>query len=156
MYKDGNNKPSGAINRYLHLQYEFSSARLWLWLDRSWRRNGVTAANGRPIWAVRWVEVRVEQQEEPPHWFWASSSLWRQPTAVMRAAPFPLPSSDSRKLTSHLGASSFTVCRKIREKLEKVEEKHFSYSDWRKKLNALLRAELNHLQMFKGRSHLDL
>lgn len=47
----------------------------------------------------------------------ASSSLWRQPTAVMRAAPLPLPSSDSRKLTSHFGASSFTVCWKIREKL---------------------------------------
>lgn len=47
----------------------------------------------------------------------ASSSLWRQPTAVMRAAPFPLPSSESRKFTSHLGARSFTVCWKIREKL---------------------------------------
>lgn len=47
----------------------------------------------------------------------ASSSLWRQPTAVMRAAPFPLPSSESRKFTSHLGARSFTVCWKMREKL---------------------------------------
>lgn len=126
MYKDGNNKPSGSINRYLHLRCEFSSARLWLWAGPSGRRSGVTAANGRPVWAVRRVKVGVEQQDEgaePPHWFWASSSLWRQPTAVMRAAPFPLPSSDSRKLTSHLGASSLTVCRKIREKLRRVEER---------------------------------
>ena len=54
---------------------------------------------------------------ELPQCCCASSSLWRQPTAVMRAAPLPLPSSESRKLTSHFGASSFTVCWKIREKL---------------------------------------
>lgn len=39
----------------------------------------------------------------------------------MRAAPLPLPSSDSRKFTSHLGARSFTVCWKIREKLRRTE-----------------------------------
>lgn len=49
-------------------------------------------------------------------YYWRSCSLWRQPTAVIRAAPLPLPSSESRKLTSHLGASSFTVCSMILEK----------------------------------------
>jgi len=48
-----------------------------------------------------------------------SSCLRRQPTAVMRAAPFPLPSSDSRKLTLHWGASSFTVWCMNFEKLGK-------------------------------------
>ncbi|TNN52648.1 hypothetical protein EYF80_037158 [Liparis tanakae] len=48
-----------------------------------------------------------------------SSDLTRQPTAVMRAAPFPLPSSDSRKLTLHWGASSFTVWCMNLEKLDK-------------------------------------
>lgn len=47
-----------------------------------------------------------------------SSCLSLQPTAVMRAAPLPLPSSDSRKFTSHWGASSFTVWCIIREKLK--------------------------------------
>lgn len=89
-----------------------------------WGRGGVTAAKGRWSWAVRWVKVTVGQQVllenkrgGAAQCCCASSSLWRQPTAVMRAAPLPLPSSDSRKLTSHFGASSFTVCWKIREKL---------------------------------------
>ena len=92
-------------------------------------RGGVTAAKGRWSWAVRGgggggVKVTVEQQVVlkdrrggAPQCCCASSSLWRQPTAVMRAAPLPLPSSDRRMVTSHLGASSFTVCWKIREKL---------------------------------------
>jgi hypothetical protein len=42
----------------------------------------------------------------------------------MRAAPFPLPSSDSRKDTSHLGAKSFTVSCMTLAKLEKTGEKH--------------------------------
>lgn len=45
----------------------------------------------------------------------ASRSL--HPTAVMSAAPFPLPSSDSRKVTSQLGARSLTVWCMILEKL---------------------------------------
>lgn len=47
----------------------------------------------------------------------ASRSL--HPTAVMSAAPFPLPSSDSRKVTSQLGARSLTVWCMILEKLPK-------------------------------------
>ena len=47
----------------------------------------------------------------------ASRSL--HPTAVMSAAPFPLPSSDSRKVTSQLGARSLTVWCMILEKLRK-------------------------------------
>lgn len=47
----------------------------------------------------------------------ASRSL--HPTAVMSAAPFPLPSSDSRKVTSQLGARSLTVWCMILEKLQK-------------------------------------
>lgn len=46
------------------------------------------------------------------------ASRMRQATAVMRAAPFPLPSSDSRKDTSHLGARSFTVACMTLAKLE--------------------------------------
>ena len=57
------------------------------------------------------------RRTEPQCCCWRSSSLWRQPTAVMRAAPLPLPSSESRKVTSHLGASSFTDCCMILEKL---------------------------------------
>lgn len=37
----------------------------------------------------------------------------------MSAAPFPLPSSDSRKVTSQLGARSLTVWCMILEKLQK-------------------------------------
>lgn len=48
-----------------------------------------------------------------------SSCLSRHPTAVMSAAPLPLPSSDSRKLTLHWGASSFTVWCMILEKLDR-------------------------------------
>lgn len=39
-------------------------------------------------------------------------------TAVMRAAPFPLPSSDGRKATVHWGAKPLTVSSRTREKLE--------------------------------------
>lgn len=48
----------------------------------------------------------------------------RQATAVMSAAPFPLPSSDCRKDTSHFGARSFTVSCMTLAKLEKVGGRH--------------------------------
>lgn len=51
-----------------------------------------------------------------------SASRSRQPTAVMRAAPLPLPSSESRNVTSHLGARSFTVWCMTFEKLQKAEK----------------------------------
>lgn len=56
-------------------------------------------------------------------WFYLLFSCSRslQPTAVMSAAPFPLPSSDSRKLTEQCGASSFTVCCMILEKLDRKD-----------------------------------
>ena len=47
-----------------------------------------------------------------------AASLILQATAVISAAPFPLPSSDCRKLTSQPGARSSTVSRRIPEKLE--------------------------------------
>lgn len=50
------------------------------------------------------------------------ASRMRQATAVIRAAPFPLPSSDSRKDTSHLGARSFTVSCMTLAKLERERE----------------------------------
>ncbi|PWA30689.1 hypothetical protein CCH79_00009278, partial [Gambusia affinis] len=68
-----------------------------------WGRGGVTAGDGGK-W-IQAVQVRRDQQEvvvdkrdRAAQCCWASSSLWRQPTAVMRAAPFPLPSSDSRNV----------------------------------------------------------
>lgn len=54
----------------------------------------------------------------------ASRSL--HPTAVMRAAPLPLPSSERRNVTSHLGASSFTVWCMNFEKLQKTRQGRFS------------------------------
>lgn len=84
-------------------------------------RGGVTAARwgGVGVWreSSGAGEDHEKQRLKFSHYCCASSSRWRQPTAVMRAAPLPLPSSDSRKLTSHFGASSFTVCWKILEKL---------------------------------------
>lgn len=59
------------------------------------------------------------------NWGWdcrvqfCSASRSLHPTAVMSAAPFPLPSSDSRKVTSQLGARSLTVWCMILEKLRK-------------------------------------
>lgn len=45
-------------------------------------------------------------------------SLWTlQATAVIRAAPFPLPSSDFRKVTWHCGAKSCKVSCMMMEKL---------------------------------------
>lgn len=46
-------------------------------------------------------------------------------TAVMRAAPFPLPSSDGRKVTLHCGARALVVCWRTMEKLETIEEEEF-------------------------------
>lgn len=47
-------------------------------------------------------------------------------TAVMRAAPFPLPSSESMNVTSHWGASSLTVSCRTLEKLKgKKKKEHF-------------------------------
>lgn len=45
------------------------------------------------------------------------ASLKRQATAVMRAAPFPLPSSDWMRVTSQSGARSLKVSRMMVEKL---------------------------------------
>lgn len=47
------------------------------------------------------VVRRATESWEDIFYLLFSSCLSRQPTAVMRAAPFPLPSSDSRKVTSH-------------------------------------------------------
>ncbi|KAG9344357.1 hypothetical protein JZ751_011026 [Albula glossodonta] len=85
-------------------------------------------AVGGAVWGTVWVgrEMQPEyslggQQESSglAGWMCQFCSCWRirQPTAVIRAAPFPLPSSDSRKLTLHFGASSFTVWCMILEKL---------------------------------------
>lgn len=46
---------------------------------------------------------------KPPSLYRCPASRMRQATAVMSAAPLPLPSSDCRKVTSHLGDSCFTV-----------------------------------------------
>lgn len=51
-------------------------------------------------------------------------------TAVIRAAPFPLPSSDSMNVTSHRGASSFTVSCNIQEKLWKRKKSIISTYTW--------------------------
>lgn len=48
---------------------------------------------------------------------WPASRI-RHATAVISAAPFPLPSSDWRKVTSHLGESSLTVSCITEEKLK--------------------------------------
>lgn len=44
------------------------------------------------------------------------ASRIRHATAVMSAAPLPLPSSDWRKVTSHFGVSCFTVSCMMEEK----------------------------------------
>lgn len=46
---------------------------------------------------------------KPPSLYRCPASRMRQATAVMSAAPLPLPSSDCRKVTSHLGDNCFTV-----------------------------------------------
>lgn len=69
---------------------------------------------------MRRVEGRGTNRYEDIFYLLFGCCLSRQPTAVMRAAPFPLPSSDSRKVTSHCGASSFTVWCMILEKLERL------------------------------------
>lgn len=58
-------------------------------------------------------------------------------TAVMRAAPFPLPSSESMKLTSHWGASSFTVSCRILEKLEGKGKKNRIFKQLLSELRSL-------------------
>lgn len=52
-----------------------------------------------------------------------SSLLILQATAVMRAAPLPLPSSDWRKVTWHWGARSCSVSCMILEKLHRGDKK---------------------------------
>lgn len=67
--------------------------------------------------------------------FGGPSQCWpasrnRHATAVIRAAPFPLPSSDWRKDTSHLGESCFTVSCITLEKLQKEQKGtggHFTF-----------------------------
>lgn len=55
---------------------------------------------------------------KPPFSYRWPASRMRQATAVMSAAPLPLPSSDCRKVTSHLGDSCFTVSCMTVEKLQ--------------------------------------
>lgn len=52
----------------------------------------------------------------PSSYRWPASRI-RQATAVMSAAPLPLPSSDWRKVTSHFGDNCFTVSCMTVEKL---------------------------------------
>ena len=52
------------------------------------------------------------------------SSL-RLATAVMRAAPFPLPSSDERNVMLHWGAKILAFSWRTLEKLEATEEEKF-------------------------------
>lgn len=68
------------------------------------------------VWGVRregmgkeigFVETKLFGKP-PSSYRWPASRM-RQATAVMSAAPLPLPSSDCRKVTSHLGDSCFTV-----------------------------------------------
>lgn len=55
---------------------------------------------------------------KPPSLYRCPASRMRQATAVMSAAPLPLPSSDCRKVTSHLGDNCFTVSCMTVEKLQ--------------------------------------
>lgn len=72
-----------------------------------------------------WLRSRCFMRNTRQNWGqdcgvqFCSASRSLHPTAVMSAAPFPLPSSDSRKVTSQLGARSLTVWCMILEKLWK-------------------------------------
>lgn len=55
---------------------------------------------------------------KPASLYRCPASRMRQATAVMSAAPLPLPSSDCRKVTSHLGDNCFTVSCMTLEKLQ--------------------------------------
>lgn len=55
------------------------------------------------------------------------ASRIRHATAVMSAAPLPLPSSDWRKVTSHFGDSCFTVSCMMEAKLQWVKEEGSEY-----------------------------
>lgn len=58
---------------------------------------------------------------KPASLYRCPASRMRQATAVISAAPLPLPSSDCRKVTSHLGDSCFTVSCRTVEKLQSKE-----------------------------------
>lgn len=73
------------------------------------RRDGVRK---RPVFA------ETKLLGKPPSLYRWPASRMRQATAVMSAAPLPLPSSDCRKVTSHFGDSCFTVSCMTVEKLQ--------------------------------------
>ena len=75
------------------------------------RRGGGTGRGKRRVFA------ETQLFGKPPSSYRWPASRIRQATAVMSAAPLPLPSSDWRKVTSHLGDSCFTVSCMMVEKL---------------------------------------
>lgn len=125
-----------------------TSYRIYLWRTKGWAPNSTAKTHRDETQSDRVLSAKVEPRDPSLTQGMASYNLkrgrrgtkgslfrfqelyrcpasrMRQATAVMRAAPFPLPSSDSRKDTSHFGARSFTVACMTLAKLEKLGGRH--------------------------------